>query len=184
MTSNEIIDTGVHGSIEPFMLVAGDVRRYGEQCNMTVNSLNDAMALALGSGLRVNGMYLVYRNDPGATPIAPAKTNTAATYAAATANRGLVRVSTIGTPAISSGDALYTGNKVTVIGVTDGTAFFSTVPVIDGTSVFYHTALVCIQDFDNQSRDIIISCADLTNPLTKLAGAQIGNRWTLTFAIP
>ena len=152
--------------------------------NLICNQAADIQAMALGAGLTLNGMYMVYRNTVGATPITPDKYNTATTYATPSANRGMTRVSTLGDPTLSVLGADYLSNRVTLVGVTDGSAFFPAVPVIDGTSVFYTAALVLMRDITDQAQDMIFSCGDLTTAITKVAGAQVGLRWTLTFTNP
>lgn len=174
----------VKGFIELYEVRGGDWKPVWAGPNLVANQAADIMASVLAGGTAVNGMYLVYRNDPGAVSITPDKTNTAATYAAASANRGLVRVTTIGEPSLAQVGSDYVNNKITFVGVTDGSAFFPLVPVVDGTSVFYTAALVSIPDELTQADDLIFSCGDLGTAITKAAGAQVGLRWSITFTNP
>ena len=48
----------------------------------------------------------------------------------------------------------------------------------------YTAALVLMRDITDQAQDMIFSCGDLTTAITKVAGAQVGLRWTLTFTNP
>jgi hypothetical protein len=154
------------------------------QPNLITNEGSDVMAKALAGQLTVNGMYLVFRNDSGATPIVADKTNTADTYATPSANRSFCRVTAMGLPIFTASGADYQTNKVEFLAVTDGTSFYPSVPVTDGTSVFYHSALMALPDYTDQSLDKIFSCSDLSVAITKIAGAQIGIRWTITFETP
>jgi hypothetical protein len=156
----------------------------GGQHNLVTNQGSDILAKALAGQLSVNGMYMVFRNDVGATPIVADVTNTADTYATSSANRSFCRVTAMGSPVFTTSDAAYVNNEVAFLAVTDGVSFFPAVPVTDGTSVFYHSALVAIPDFDTQDDDQIFSCSDLSTAITKIAGAQIGIRWTITFETP
>jgi len=67
------------------------------------------------------------------------------------------------------------------MGVSDGVSFFPGTPVLDETSVFYHSALVSTKEGEEQSDDMIFSCADFSTPVKKVAGAQLGMRWGLSF---
>lgn len=175
----------VKGRLEIFHVYPGGRwDKIHSQSNLITNQGSDILAKAITNNLRVNGMYLVFRNDSGATPIPADKTNVAATYATASANRSFARVTTMGDPIFTASDADYSFNEVTFLAVTDGTSFFPSVPVTDGTSVFYHTALVAMPDFETQTSDLVFSCTDLSTTVTKIAGAQIGVRWTITFVTP
>jgi hypothetical protein len=155
-----------------------------EQSNLVTNQGSDILAKALAGKMNVNGMYLVFRNAPSATPIVADKANVAATYATASTNRSFVRVTTMGEPIFTASDSDYQNNEVTFMAVTDGTSFYPSVPVTDGSSVFYHSALVAMPSFSDQTTDAIFSCADMSTPITKIAGAQIGLRWIITFVTP
>lgn len=154
------------------------------QHNLITDQGSDILAKALAGTFTVNGMYLVFRNDSGAVPIVADKTNVADTYATASANRSFCRVTAMGAPVFTSSSAEYLNNRVAFLAVTDGTSFYPSIPVTDGTSVFYHSALMAIPDFDTQDTDLVFSCSDLTTAITKIAGAQIGVRWTITFETP
>lgn len=176
------VSRNVKGFIEAYEVREGRPwRLLAARGNLIANQAADIEALALATGAAINGMYLVYENNGSATPITPDVLNTAATYATPSADRGLVRISTLGEPAIATSSDIYTGNMVSFVGVTDGSVFFPGVPVIDGTSSFYTAALVLMPDFTDQSKDLVFSCGDLSTAITKVAGAQIGLRWTLTF---
>ena len=173
------------GEIELFAVKDGDWTSIHKQDNMIVNSGADILAKALAGDLQVNAMYLCFENAAGATDYTAAITNDAAYYAGASADRSFVRVTALSDASYSTSDATtYDNNKVTFTGVTDGTTFFESVPVQDGTSSFYHAALVAAPEASDQTEDIIFSCSDLTTAITKIAGAQIGIRWTVQFVTP
>jgi hypothetical protein len=174
----------IAGHFQVYLVRDGKWELMQEQCNMTTYSGADLLGKALAGQLSANTIYIVFENDPSAVRISPDVENDAATYAAASANRSFVRVSTMGSPTFTASGSEYDSNKVTFLGVTDGSSFFEAIPVTDGTSVFYHAALVASPDADDQTQDVVFSCGDLTTDLTKVAGAQIGIRWDITFTTP
>jgi len=175
----------VKGTIELFNVsdgVWGDCIH--KQHNLITYQGADILAKAIAGDLNINAVYIVFENDSGAIRISEDLGNIAATYADSSANRSFVRVSTMGEPVFTADGTDYQSNQVTFLAVTDGISFFPAVPVTDGTSVFYHSALVSAADMDDQTEDLIFSCADLTTDITKVAGANIGIRWTITFEAP
>lgn len=172
---------GVSGSLELFRVVDGKWELIHEQHNMVTYGGGDLMAKAVAGLATVTGMYLGFRNGAD-TPFAAAKTNDAAYYATVSANRSICRVSTMAAPVFTASSADYANNKVAFLAVTDGTSLSETVTVTDGVSEFYHCALVSLGA--TQADDVIFSCAAMGTALTKIAGAQIGIRWTLTFTAP
>ena len=173
------------GYVEMFLVRDGIWTPIGSVHNDICYDGMDIMAKALHGDLAINAMYLVFENDAGAADITVDAANTYATYTAAEANRSFVRISTLGDPIYSSTDAtIYENNRVVFLGVTDGTSYFPAIPVTDATSVFYHTALVAAPDFTDETEDKIFSCAALSPTVTKVAGAQVGVRWTITFDLP
>jgi len=177
---NELIRT-VKGTIELFKVDGDKWDLVHKQHNLVTYQGSDILAKALAGDLNINMMYMVFENDPAAVRISEDLSDVAATYADSSANRSFVRVTTMGDPVYTSEGTDYQTNQVAFLAVTDGISFFPAVPVTDGTSVFYHTALVASTDFDDQTEDMIFSCADLTTDISKVAGAQIGIRWTITF---
>lgn len=155
-----------------------------EKTNLITYSGSDILGKALNGGLAVNCVYAVFENDPGAVRISPDRSNDATTYAASSPNRSFVRISTMGDPTYAASSTLYNSNKVVFLGVADSTSFFPAVPVTDGTSLFYHSALVAAPNMDDQTEDVVFSCADFSADITKVAGAQLGIRWTITFNTP
>jgi hypothetical protein len=177
----------VKGELSLFEVVGGEWRPLLRQANMVTYQGSDAMARMAGGTAQINGVYFVFRNSPAAMPIVADKSNNAATYASigSSPNRNFVRVPLAADPVYSASSAFYSGNRAVFMAVTDGTSIYLPgVPVVDGTSVFYHVALMCVPDFDEQTDDLVFSCADLATPQTKTAGAQIGLRWTVTFTTP
>lgn len=172
----------VKGHIELFQVDSDEWKAIQDQHNLVTYEGADILAKAVAGALNINTMYLVFENDSGAIRISEDLGNIAGTYADTSPNRGYVRVSTMGEPVYTSSGDDYNNNEVAFLAVTDGTAEGAT--VTDGTSVFYHTALVASPDFDDQTDDLIFSCSDLSTEITKVAGAQIGIRWTLTFEAP
>ena len=152
-----------------------------EQHNIVVNSAADILARAISGKAVINGMYMAFENDPGADKYIEAVGNNKNYYAVPANDRSFVRVTTLGEPIIETTDAKYAGNKITFLGVTDGTSFFPSVPLTDSVSVLYHTALVSMKEGGGQDDDVIFSCSDFDIPVTKIAGAQLGLRWSLNF---
>lgn len=180
----EKLENWARGRIELFWVDKGEWTSFHVQENMVVNGAADIMAMAVSGKRAINGMYMAFENDPSAVNYTPGEANDAAYYATPSTDRGLVRVSTLGEPVSESTDPAYVGNKVTFMGVTDGTSFFPSVTLQDGTSVLYHSALTSMVEGGSQDEDKIFSCADFTTPVTKIAGSQLGVRWDIIFARP
>ena len=172
----------VVGHREYFQITNDKWVKVGEDHNMIVNEASDILANALSGDAIVNGMYLCFENSD-TTNYVESKNNDASYYGNEATDRGIVRVSTLGDPIFSTTEDKYSANRITFIGVTDGSSMFSS-SVQDGSSVFYHSALVAISDIENQSSDKIFSCGNLSTPITKIAGSQIGIKWTITFTTP
>ena len=174
----------VVGRIQIFRVSDGKWILIDEKKNLVTYGGSDILAKALANELKVNCIYVVFENNPAAIRISTDASNIAATYATSSPNRSFVRVPTMGDPVYSSTDPDYANNEVSFLGVTDGSSEFPAVPVTDGVSVFYHSALVAAPDMDDQTKDVVFSCANFSSDQTKVAGAQIGIRWTLTFTSP
>ena len=153
-----------------------------EQSNLCTYDGTSLLTAALTGKRVLNAMYLCYENSNVQKYTADAS-NDAAYYANEITGRGLVRVTTLSEPVIESEGANYHDNKITVRGVTDGSAFFPGTPVTDGVSSFYHTALASLDPEASQSSDIILSCSDIATPVTKVAGAHLGIKWSVIFKI-
>lgn len=184
----------VKGEIELFYLFPrGRTQRIMRQRNVILDSGMDIAARALAGDINVNGMYMAYDNS--APPIAeptPAVTTTALYYqtTGSTDPRGFVRVPTIAMPAFAPTDTQYNTNKATFVAISDGNV---AIPdggntVQDGVSQFYGAALAYL-DPDDMADDILfsaISFKDIGTPteFEKIAGAQIGIRWSIWFELP
>lgn len=182
---NEKMENWVKGLIELSWVKNGIWTPFHKQSNLIAYGSGDICAAAVAGLRKINGMYIAFENDAGADNYVPGSDNDAAYYATEVANRSFVRVTTLGEPIIEASDANYTGNRITFLGVTDGTTFL-TAPLTDSLSVFYHSALVSIDDEGDgaQADDIIFSNADFSTTVTKVAGAQLGVKWEITFAKP
>lgn len=181
----EIINKGwITGSIELSWVKENKWTPFYERHNLVVDGAADICAAALKGERVVNGMYVCFENDAGATKYVADATNDAAYYASEETDRSFVRVTTLGEPIIESTEAAFGGNKITFLGVTDGTTFFPSTPLTDSVSKLYHSALVSIKDINDQPSDKLFSCADFSVPVTKVAGSQLGVRWALTFGRP
>jgi len=174
----------VKGMIEIFNVYGDRWELIHKQHNLVTYQGADVMAKAMAGDLTLNAVYMAFENDPSAIRISEDLSNIAGTYADSSPNRSFVRVSTMGAPVYTSDGDDYQHNQVSFLAVTDGSSFFPAVPVTDGTSVFYHTALVAAPDMDDQSDDLVYACSDLTTDISKVAGANIGIRWTVTFEAP
>ena len=179
----ENIKGWVKGSIELFWVKDKKWTLFHEQHNLVVNGAADICAAALKGERIVNGMYVCFENDAGAVKYVADATNDAAYYASEETDRSFVRVTTLGEPIIESSDTAFDGNKITFLGVTDGTTFFENTPLTDSVSKLYHSALISIKDIDDQASDKLFSCSDFSVPVTKVAGSQLGVRWALTFSL-
>jgi hypothetical protein len=162
------------------------------QKNLVVNTAADVMALSVAGQAPINGMYMAYENS--APPIVEATplVTRAANYYHTTGSadpRGFVRVPTISQPAFAASDPKYNGNQITFVGISNSNVV---IPdggnaVADGTSQFYGAALLHLSPAGYAS-DILFSAVTFDDigpsEFVKIAGAQLGLRWTLTFDIP
>ena len=184
----------IKGAIQVFRRYAdGKEKDLFAKNNVVLNSGMDIAARALAGDIFVNGMYMAYENSaPPISETTPAVGTTALYYqtTGSTDPRGFVRVPTIANPSFSSTDTPYNTNKVTFVAISDGNA---AIPdggntVQDGVSQFYGAALAYL-DPNDLADDILfsaISFADLGGPteFAKIAGAQIGIRWSIWFELP
>jgi hypothetical protein len=188
------LKTQARGDIELFAL-----RESGEEIllrkkNVILNGGADLMALALGGEKFVNGMYFAYDNfDPPFADTTPPPERTASFYqdVGAGQTRGVIRVPTISRPAYATTDGIYNGNQVTFTAITAGEPAVSSPfnDLLDGVSMFYGAGLGWIDPEGDITKDLLFSAvtfADLGGPThyEKLAGAQIGLRWSVTFTAP
>jgi len=178
------IDNYVKGLIKLFWVKNGVWTLFHEQSNLVTYEAADILAAAVAGTRKIDGIYVAFENDSGAVEYTAAPENNAAYYAVEEADRSFVRVTTLGEPIIEQDGTEYNGNKITFLGVTDGTSFFPASPLTDSVSVMYHSALVSRVDGGVQDSDKIFSCADFAVPVTKIAGSQLGVRWELVFNKP
>lgn len=185
MLNSEKFKKWAKGEIELSWVKDGIWAPFHRQPNLVVYEAADIMAECVAGLRKINGMYIAFENA-NVTKYTPDVTNNAAYYnpAAPVDDRSFVRVTTLGEPIIETTDPEYGGNKITFLGVTDGSSFFPGVVLEDGVSILYHSALVSIDDKETQTDDMIFSCADFSIPVTKIAGSQLGVRWELTFNNP
>lgn len=169
----------IKGYLELFKVTDHSWSSLGGKHNMLVDGAADIMAKALAGERTVNGVYLAYRNDPGAVSYQASSSNDAAYYATEEPDRGFVRIHTFGVPLVKIPAPGGGGAQITFLGVTDGTFFFPGTPVVDGVSVFNHSALVSMVEDGDQEDDMVFSCVDMAVPVTKMAGANLGARWTV-----
>ena len=185
MLNTEKFKDYAKGRIELSWVKDGVWTPFHEQPNLVVYGAADILASAITGNRFVNGMYIAFENASVARYSEDAS-NDAAYYAPVVPidDRGFVRVTTLGEPIIETTDPNYSGNKVTFLGVTDGTSFLPGVDVEDTESVFYHSALVSIDENNSQEDDLVFSCSDFAIDVTKIAGSQLGIRWEITFNKP
>ena len=183
MINSEKFGMGVRGAIELSFVKDGVWTPFHRQSNLVVNNGCDIMAAAVAGLRTVNGMYICFENSD-TTKYTAGEGNNAEYYNPATPvpDRSFVRVSTLGEPIIETSDgSAFEGNKITFLGVTDGSSFISGVPLTDSVSVLYHSALISTLENGEQADDYVFSCADFSTPVTKIAGSQLGVRWELVF---
>lgn len=185
MLNSEKFKKWAKGEIELSWVKDGVWEPFHRQPNLVVYEAADIMAECVAGLRKIDGMYIAFENSD-VTKYSPDVTNDASYYNPVTpvADRSFVRVTTLGEPIIETTDPNYGGNKITFLGVTDGSSFFPSVVLTDSVSVLYHSALVSMSNEGVQEDDMIFSCADFAIPVTKIAGSQLGVRWELTFNNP
>jgi hypothetical protein len=166
------------GWIDIFEVRGGVWLPLGGQHNMITRQGGDVMAAALAGLRKINCVYFAYSNQPGALEIGASEHNTAATYRAAVAGRGVARSLALSSPCFASSGDGFAANRMTVTAVTSGSKL-SGEDMADGVSAIYHAALVSVADEGDAQTDMVFSCANLDVERVKSAGAQIGVRWTL-----
>jgi hypothetical protein len=160
--------------------------------NLVVNTGADVMALAVSGQSPINGMYMAYENSaPPIVESSPVVTRAASYYhtTGSTDPRGFVRVPTVSQPDFTSSDPKYNNNQVTFVAISDSNVV---IPdggnaVTDGTSQFYGAALLHLAP-TGYADDILFAAATFSDSgpseFEKIAGAQLGVRWTVEFDIP
>lgn len=192
MNLGENMQPGIRGDIEVFYRYPDREETVLKKKNVILFSAADVITKALAGQLAINGMYLAYENS--APPIAedtPPQERTALYYQStgSTDPRGFNRVSTVAQASFDSTEANYNNNKVTFVSISDGEVAIADGgnAVADGTSQYYGAALAYLDPSD-LNNDILFSAvtfADLGGPseFEKIAGAQIGVRWSITITI-
>ena len=186
----------VRGDITIFQrsIVGGEINDTDihSQSNLVVNTAADVMALAVAGQASINGMYMAYENSvPPIVETTPLVTRAASYYhtTGSTNPKGFVRVPTISQPSFVASDPKYNGNQITFVGISDSNVVILDAgnAVADGTSQFYGAALLFL-DPAGYANDILFSAVTFDDigpsEFEKIAGAQLGVRWTLTFDIP
>ncbi len=170
---------GIKGDLEFFSVVKDKWTPIHKQQNMIVTEGASILASALAGNRKVDTMYLVFRNADGALDIVADTDNKVTDYTVESANRGTLRIPILGDPVFTSSEE-YSNNIITFLGVSDVSESWGA-SLMDGSSTVYHTALA---SSDKEGADLIFSCADITVPITKIIGAQIGIKWNITFNRP
>jgi hypothetical protein len=181
----------LRGDVEVFSRLRGVDTVVYKKRNLIVNEGSDVMAQAVAGGLFVNGMYLNFTNSPGATPPFDPVTvdRTAELYqtSGSIAPLGVVRVPTLAQPEFSTSDnTKYNGNQVRFTAISDSNVLNDPGPaasLIDGVSNFYGAALLYL-DPEDLTQDLLLAAVNFDDFVVKVANAQIGVRWTLTFTTP
>ena len=180
-----------HGTIELYY-VFPDGREVValRRSNTILNSGMDLVAKALAGDLQVNGMYFAYDNN--GTPVtdsSPPVERTAAWYhTVGGGTQNFVRAATLAQPAYEATTAAFNHNRSVFVAVTSGSGTLEGAgnTLVDGTSEFYGAALAWLHPTDYQ-QDILFSAVafDDSGPatFTKVAGAQLGLRWSIHFTI-
>jgi hypothetical protein len=177
----------VFGRIEVFAKRGPIETLLFKQNNTIVNSAADILALAVSGDTAINGMYLAYTN--GVVAEAPVPVERAASHyhtLGSISPKGFVRVPTVSEPAFSSTNTtLYNGNAVKFVAISDANVVIADPgnDVTDGLSTFYGAGLMVL-DPDGYVNDLLFAAVNFDIPQLKVAGANIGVRWTLTFANP
>lgn len=191
MNIREDFTACVKGSIELFRTTGSVETTLLRSNNVVLNSGMDVAARALAGDIRINGMYMAYENSvPPITEATPAVTTTAMYYqtAGSTDPRGFIRVPTIATASFAATQLAYNTNKVTFVAISDGSV---AIPdggntVQDGVSQFYGAALAYLAD--DLADDILFSAISFKDigpvQFEKIAGAQVGIRWSIWFELP
>lgn len=177
------------GFIELFYIVDGEWNKISEFKNSTLYQGGDILARALAGDTDyiVNGMYLEYMNgSPGEPTISLDRDYTY--YTSLSSPNGFARVNTVSEPSYSATGSDYEGNKVTFTAVADASDSFGGASIIDGTTQFFSMALVAMPDADDITKDKIYSAAAITRngvfaPISKIANAQFGLRWSTRFEV-
>lgn len=179
----------MEGTIDSFRVENGIWLPHASFKNSILYSGYDLQArnLAGDPDSKVNGMYIQYYNGSPSTPTIPLDLDTDYFWNL-TGSDGFVRIQTLSNPQYSSTDvANYENNKVTFLGVTDGSNSHGAT-LTDSLSQFYVLALVSIPDFADPTKDVLFSAAAITkagvlNPITKAANSQAGFRWGIKFGV-
>jgi hypothetical protein len=184
----------VRGQIELFSVRDGEEETLLKRSNVILNGGADLMASAIAGDKFVTGMYLGYDNfSPPFADTTPPATRTASFYhdVGAGETRGLIRVPTIARATFAASDGIYNGNQVSFTAISTGEpavpAGFNS--LLDNVSDFFGAGLAWLDPEGDITKDVLfaaVTFADLGGPthFTKLAGADIGLRWTITFEAP
>jgi hypothetical protein len=196
MKMNTPVAPGVRGDIEVFRRFDdGREEVILEKRNLVLDTGMDLVARALGGNIYINGMYMAYENTAGVVSPAAVTADRVAmdyqtTYSAGTL--GFVRSANIAQPSFdTSDDTLYATNQVAFVAIStsDQAVDSGSNDVTDGLSQFYGAALAFL-DPNDMENDILFAAvnfediAGAADQIEKIAGAQIGIRWTITFTQP
>ena len=176
----------MQGTVELFSIENGVWSPLASFRNKILNSGYDAMAKALGGDrdFVVNGLYLEFYNGTPTEPTIP-DDRTPEYYQNLVDPAGYLRFQTIFQPVYTSSDeGRYAHNIITIVGESSGVSAGGAA-LVDGTSQIFTVALACIPNYDDASRDTLVSCATVKdsggnfNPVVKVANSQLGFRWSL-----
>ena len=184
--------SSVRGDLEVFLRTAEGDRTLFRTQNMIVNSGSDILAKCLGGIDRaINGMYLQFDNGADLVDAGEALSvdREASFYHSTTNLKGILRVATLASPSFETTvEADYQHNKVLFVAVSDDNVLTGE-PIVDGTSRFFGAGL--IHRAETYADDVLFSAVHFRNPttsaltpITKIANAQIGVRWGITFTTP
>lgn len=185
---------GMRGEIEVFRRLNNQDTLLFRRSNLIVNSGMDLLAAALSGSQFVNGMYMLFENTAGAAPTtSPDVALTAPDLQTAAVDPfGLVRVATLSEAGFdTTDDTLYSSNKVVFVAISDlVNPITGGADVTDGLSQFYGAALAYL-DPDDLEADILFSAVTFNDleggvlpQIEKIAGAQVGIRWSVFFEQP
>lgn len=158
--------------------------------NLILNSASDLVAKAVAGELRINGMYMAYRNDGGDAQFPVDITLAPGDFLALPTNSGFVRVPTISRPEYAASELYYVNNQVKFTAITDSNPVVPTAnnTITDGVSMFYGASLAFVDPGTDPLKDVLVAGAHFDNgapiEFPKIAGAQLAVRWTLTFKTP